>query len=295
MSSEISPELLKRITRLEFRTRRLVDSALVGVYRAAFRGRGSHFDGVRPYEPGDDVRAMDWKVSARTGEAHIKKFTEERELSVLLVVDDSGSMRMGAPVTKRDRAAEFAAAAALVAMRGGDRVGALVAHDAGVGLVPARRGRNQVLRVIRSVLTQDEDLRGTDLQGALQMAVQGLKQRGIVFVLSDFLGAPEAYARTLALVARRHDTVAVLCSDPLEVRWPDAGLMAMRDAETGTTQIVDTSDRRWRSAFADRAAAFDGVRRQAILRAGAELLALPHDETPLAALARFMRARAGRR
>lgn len=291
MSAEISPDLLKRITRLEFRTRRLVDSALIGAYRAAFRGRGAHFDGVRPYEPGDDIRSMDWKVSARTGEPHIKQFVEERELAVLLVIDDSGSMRLGYPATKRDRAAEFAAAAALVAMRGGDRVGAIVAHDGGIALVPPKRGRNHVLRVIRAVLTQDADLRGTDLPGALQMAVQGLKQRGIVFVLSDFLDAPETYSRALALVARRHDTVAVVSSDTLERAWPDAGLIALQDAENGTRKIVDSGDARWRKAFAAQAAARDAARRQAISRAGAELLSLPDDENPLSALARFMRGR----
>jgi uncharacterized protein (DUF58 family) len=291
VNTEISPDLLKRITRLELRTRRLVDSALIGAYRAAFRGRGAHFDGVRPYEPGDDIRSMDWKVSARTGEPHIKQFVEERELAVLLVIDDSGSMRLGNPETKRDRAAEFAAAAALVAMRGGDRVGAIVAHDAGIALVPPRRGRNHVLRVIRAVLTRDADLRGTDLPGALQMAVRGLKQRGIVFVLSDFLDAPQTYSRALALVARRHDTIAVLSSDALERSWPDAGLIMLRDAETGARQIVDSSDSRWRQAFAAQAEARDLARRQAIARAGAELLLLPDGESPLAALARLMRGR----
>lgn len=291
MSTEISPDLLKRITRLEFRTRRLVDSALIGAYRAAFRGRGAHFDGVRPYEPGDDIRSMDWKVSARTGDPHIKQFVEERELAVLLVVDDSGSMRLGSPATKRDRVAEFAAAAALVAMRGGDRVGALVAHDGGIALVPPRRGRNHVLRVIRAVLTQDADLRGTDLPGALQMAVQGLKQRGIVFVLSDFLDTPETYSRALSLVARRHDTVAVISNDALERAWPDAGLVSLKDAETGAQTVIDAGDKRWRSAFAAQAVARDLTRRQAITRAGAELLVLPEAESPLAALARFMRGR----
>jgi uncharacterized protein (DUF58 family) len=291
VSAEISPDLLKRITRLELRTRRLVDGALIGAYRAAFRGRGAHFDGVRPYEPGDDIRSMDWKVSARTGDPHIKQFVEERELAVLLVVDDSGSMRLGSPATKRDRVAEFAAASALVAMRGGDRVGALVAHDGGIALVPPRRGRNHVLRVIRAVLTQDADLHGTDLPGALEMAVRGLKQRGIVFVLSDFLDAPETYSRALALVARRHDTIAVISNDTLERAWPDAGLVALRDAETGAQTVIDAGDARWCKAFAAQAAARDLARRQAITRAGAELLVLPEGESPLAALARFMRGR----
>jgi uncharacterized protein (DUF58 family) len=234
---------------------------------------------------------MDWKVSARTGDPHIKQFVEERELAVLLVVDDSGSMRLGSPATKRDRVAEFAAASALVAMRGGDRVGALVAHDGGIALVPPRRGRNHVLRVIRAVLTQDADLHGTDLPGALQMAVQGLKQRGIVFVLSDFLDAPETYSRALALVARRHDTIAVISNDTLERAWPDAGLVALRDAETGAQTVIDAGDARWCKAFAAQAAARDLARRQAITRAGAELLVLPEGESPLAALARFMRGR----
>jgi uncharacterized protein (DUF58 family) len=295
VSAELSPDLVRRITRLELRTRLLVDSALIGAYRAAFRGRGAHFDGVRPYEPGDDVRAMDWKVSARTGDPHIKQFVEERELAVLLIVDDSGSMRLGSPVTKRDRAAEFAAAAALIAMRGGDRVGALVAHDGGIGYVPPRRGRNHVLRVIRAVLTQDADMSGADLAGALLLAVRGMRQRGIVFVLSDFLDPPEMYSRALALVARRHDTVAVLSHDVLERRWPDAGLVNVRDAETGAQMIIDAGSSRWRATFEARAHAFHGERVRAITRAGVELLALPDSESPLSALARFMRARAGRR
>lgn len=291
MNAEISPDLLKRITGLEFRTRRLVDSALIGAYRAAFRGRGAHFDGVRPYEPGDDIRAMDWKVSARAGDPYIKQFVEERELAVLLVVDDSGSMRLGNPATKRERAAEFAAAAALVAVRAGDRVGALVAHDGGIALVPPKRGRNHVLRVIRAVLSQDADLRGTDLPGALQMARQGLKQRGIVFVLSDFLEPPETYSRMLSLVARRHDTVAVVTSDALEQAWPDVGLVALKDAETGARTVIDAGDPRWRRAFTAQAASRDAARRWAILRSGAELLPLSGAESPLTALARFMRAR----
>ncbi|NOG49903.1 MAG: DUF58 domain-containing protein [Chloroflexi bacterium] len=229
--SAIDPDLIRRVARIELRTRKMVDSSLIGAYRAAFRGRGVTFDSVRPYEPGDDVRHMDWKVSARIGEPHVKQFAAERDLSVMLVIDDSGSMRAGAPRSKREVAAELAAAVAWIGGRAGDRVGALTVHSGGTTFVPARRGRNHVLRVIRAVLGQDASLLGTDLTTALRMTVRAQRQRGIIFVLSDFLASAGDYQSALALAAAKHDVVACVVSEPLERAWPDAGLVVLEDAE----------------------------------------------------------------
>lgn len=295
--SAIDPDLIRRVARIELRTRKLVDSSLIGAYRAAFRGRGVTFDAVRPYEPGDDVRHMDWKVSARTGEPHIKQYAAERDLAVMLVIDDSGSMRTGAPHSKRDTAAELAAAIAWIGGSAGDRVGALIVHSGGTTLVPARRGRNHVLQVIRAVLGQDASLRGTDLTTALRMTVRALKQRGIIFVMSDFLASAGAYQSALALAAAKHDVVACVISEPLERRWPDAGLVALEDAETGRRIVVDSGNPAWRDRFAQRAQQFDSARTRAIIRGGAHRMAVSTDDDPIATLARFMRRRAteGRR
>lgn len=295
--SAIDPDLIRRVARIELRTRKMVDSSLIGAYRAAFRGRGVTFDSVRPYEPGDDVRHMDWKVSARIGEPHVKQFAAERDLSVMLVIDDSGSMRAGAPRSKREVAAELAAAVAWIGGRAGDRVGALTVHSGGTTFVPARRGRNHVLRVIRAVLGQDASLLGTDLTTALRMTVRAQRKRGIIFVLSDFLASAGDYQSALALAAAKHDVVACVVSEPLERAWPDAGLVVLEDAETQRRIVVDSGDSAWRARFAQRAQQFDEARTRAIVRSGAHRMTLSTGDDPIAALARFMRRRAaeGRR
>jgi len=289
MSSDISPDLLRRITRLELRTRRLINSALIGAYRTAFKGRGSAFDGIRPYEPGDDVRAMEWNVSARTGEPYIKQFTEERELCVMVLVDDSASMRFGTQsASKRDRAAELTAAVALIAVRGGDRVGVMVAGDQTRAYLPPRRGRGHVLRAIRLVTAPGVSKR-LDLGDALRAASRLMPQRGVMFVISDFLGDVAGYARPLGLVSKRHEVICAVTDDPLEHALPDAGLLHLEDSESEARAWADTSNPAWRTAFEAESRARAAARDLAITRAGAARLNLSTDSDPVTALARFLR------
>lgn len=289
--NELSPDLLRRITRLELRTRRLVDSALIGAYRSAFKGRGSTFDSIRPYEPGDDVRAMEWNVSARTGEPYIKQYTEERELCVMVVVDDSASMRFGTrAANKRDRAAELTAAIALIAVRGGDRVGVMVAGDESRAYLPPRRGRGHVLRAIRLVSAPPRSKR-LDLGDALRAASRLMPQRGVLFVISDFLGDVADYARPLGLVSKRHEVICVVTADPLEYRLPSVGLLQVEDSESAIRSWADTSNPTWRAAFEADAQARAGARDSAIARAGAGRFNLSTDTDSVTALARFLQAR----
>jgi uncharacterized protein (DUF58 family) len=289
--SDLSPDLMRRITRLELRTRRLIDSAMVGAYRSAFKGRGAAFDAVRPYEPGDDVRAMEWNVSARTGEPYIKQYTEERELVVMVLVDDSASMRFGTRLaTKRDRAAELTAAVALIAVRSGDRVGVMVAGDQSRAYLPPRRGRGHVLRAIRLVSTPGTAAR-FDLGDALRVASRLMPQRGVIFVVSDFLGDVDGFARPLGLVSRRHDVICVVTDDPLERGLPSAGLLALEDAETGAQAWVDSADAAWAERFRADVAAQVQARDRALARAGAARFNLATDADPVTALARFLKGR----
>lgn len=289
--TDVSPELLRRITRLELRTRRLVDSALIGAYRSAFKGRGSTFDAIRPYEPGDDVRAMEWNVSARTGEPYIKQYTEERELCVMVLVDDSASMRFGTQaVNKRDRAAELTAAIALIAVRGGDRVGVMVAGDDSRAYLPPRRGRGHVLRAIRLVTAPTESKR-LDLSDALRAASRLMPQRGVLFVISDFLGDVAAYARPLGLVSKRHEVICAVTDDPLERALPDAGILRVEDSESAARGWADTSNPAWRTAFEADAQARATARDSAIARAGAARFNLSTDTDPVTALAGFLRGK----
>lgn len=289
--SDFSPDLMRRITRLELRTRRLIDSAMVGAYRSAFKGRGAAFDAVRPYEPGDDVRAMEWNVSARTGEPYIKQYTEERELVVMVLVDDSASMRFGTRLaTKRDRAAELTAAVALIAIRSGDRVGVMVAGDESRAYLPPRRGRGHVLRAIRLVSAPGTVAR-FDLGDALRVASRLMPQRGVIFVISDFLGDVDGFARPLGLVSRRHDVICVVTDDPLERGLPSAGLLALEDAETGAQTWVDSADAAWAERFRAEVAAQVQARDRALARAGAARFNLATDADPVTALARFLKGR----
>jgi len=292
MSSDISPDLLRRITRLELRTRRLIDSALIGAYRTAFKGRGALFDGIRPYEPGDDVRAMEWNVSARAGEPYIKQFIEERELTVMVLVDDSASMRFGTrSASKRDRAAELTAALALIAVRGGDRVGVMVAGDETRAYLPPRRGRGHVLRAIRLVTAPGKSKR-LDFGDALRAASRLMPQRGVMFVISDFLGDAADFARPLGLVSKRHEVICAVTDDPLERVLPDVGLLRLEDSESDASAWADTSNPAWRAAFESESLARAAARDSAIARAGAARLNLSTDADPVTALARFLRERA---
>jgi uncharacterized protein (DUF58 family) len=237
----IPPNVLKQVKTIELRTRGLVGSLFAGEYRSVFRGQGMEFAEVRAYEQGDDYRAIDWNVSARLGTPYVKTFTEERELTLLLVVDQSGSTHFGDPRTKAALGVEVAAVLGLAAAYHNDRVGALLFADRVERVIPPAKGRRHALRVIRDLVAYQAESRRTNLAGALQYAAELLGHRSIVVVISDFV-AP-AWTQPLRRLAVRHDVVALTLEDPRESHLPDAGWVELDDAETGQRVMVDAGSR----------------------------------------------------
>jgi len=230
-------DLLARVKRIEITTKRLVDQGVAGSYHSVFKGRGMEFSEVRPYQPGDDVRAIDWKRTARMGVPFVKQFVEERDLNVFFVVDVSGSLRFGSrAVTKRELAAEVTALLAFAALRNHDRVGAALVSDRMLRFLRPERRRNQVLRLVHEILAWPA--RGTtDLERGLGAALSNLRQRAVLFVVSDFVGSiPES---ALKRAAGRHDVVVLDLVDPRDLELPAVGAVALEDAETGRIALVD--------------------------------------------------------
>ena len=268
----VSPEILKQVKGIELRTRGLVGSLFAGEYRSVFRGQGMEFAEVRAYQHGDDFRAIDWNVSARLASPYVKTFTEERELTLLLVVDQSASTRVGTPVTKAARSVEVAAVLALAGAREQDRVGALLFSDRVEHVVRPAKGRRHALRLIRDLLAFESTRRGTNLLQAIHFASRVLAHRGVVVVLSDFLA--EGWERALRELAVRHEVIAVTVDDPREDDPPAGGWVELEDAETGRRALVNTGSaaalRRWRAAAQARRA----QRAERLLGAGVEHIAL---------------------
>jgi uncharacterized protein (DUF58 family) len=235
----LSPELLAEIRRIEIVTRRMVDQQMAGQYHSVFKGRGMSFDEVRPYAPGDEPRLIDWNVTARTGEPYVKRFVEERELTVLIVVDMSGSMAFGtARDEKRVVAAKLAALMAFSAIKNGDRVGLVAFTDTVERYVPPKKGRKHVLRIIDDILSFDPVGRGTDLGAALEFVGRVARRKAVVFLISDFLD--EGYERPLHVTAKRHDLIPMTVVDPAEEALAqDLGLLVLEDAETGELIFLD--------------------------------------------------------
>jgi uncharacterized protein (DUF58 family) len=238
----LSPELFQKIKSIQIRTQRLVNDAFAGDYESAFRGRGMEFEEVREYQPGDDIRHIDWNVTARMGLPFVKTYREERELTVMLMVDVSSSGAFGSGTKlKNEVAAEIAALLAYTAIKSNDRVGLIIFSDRIEHFIPPKKGRSHVWRVIRDILTFRTPRRRTDLQQALEYMEKVLSGRVVVFVISDFLD--EGYEDALRLSARRHDLTAIVVRDRREEELPRIGLIELEDAETGETILVDTSDR----------------------------------------------------
>lgn len=241
MNTQNHKELLKKVRRIEIRTRHAVNDVFAGRYHSVFKGRGMEFDEVREYVPGDDIRTIDWNVTARTGIPHIKKFSEEREMTVILMVDISGSNDFGStPQLKRDLAAEVAAMLAFSATRNNDRIGLLLFSDQVEKYIPPRKGSAHVLRLIREVLTHQPESRGTDAKPALDFLNKTTTRRAVTFLISDFI-FPTACDRALKITGRRHDLIAVSIADRHERAWPKAGLVEWQDPESGNRILVDTS------------------------------------------------------
>jgi uncharacterized protein (DUF58 family) len=257
-STLLAPELMARVQKIQLRTNKLVSSALAGAYRSNFRGTGIEFEAVRPYQPGDDVRALDWKVTARVGEAFIKTYVEDRTLILQCLVDTSLSMDFGSrEKSKRETAAEVCALLALVAGRNQDQVGlCLFSDQPGLHLVP-KKGQHHVLRLIREVMAAPAMGKGSSLARVLEHQLRHLKRRSLVLIVSDFLGA-EAWEDELARLARRHDVIAVRVFDALEEELPPAGWLELVEIESGRRVDVDAGSMAVRGAWAQAARARRG-------------------------------------
>jgi uncharacterized protein (DUF58 family) len=288
----VSPGILKQVKAIELRTRGLVGTLFAGEYRSVFRGQGMEFAEVRAYQHGDDFRSIDWNVSARLGSPYVKTFTEERELTVMLVVDQSGSTRFGEPTTKAALAVEVAAVLALAAARQNDRVGAILFADEVEQVVPPRKGRRHALRVIRDLVAFEPAGRRTNLGASLSYAARLLRHRSIVVVLSDFIA--EGWERPLRRLASRHEVVAITVDDPREQDLPDAGWIEMLDAESGRRVLVDTGSRDVRTRVSNLARQRREERARTLVSAGADQVALA-TATPYALPLRRAFARRARR
>ncbi len=248
----IPKEVLKKVRQIEIRTNREVTDVLGGQYHSVFKGRGMEFEEVREYLPGDEVRSIDWNVTARFGHPYIKKFREERELTVMLVVDVSASGQFGSVrQTKNELAAELAAVLAFSAIRNNDKVGVILFTDRIEKYIAPKKGRRHVLRVIREILAFRPQDTGTDLGGALDYLNRVQRRRAVGFLLSDF--QDEDFHRSLRVAGKRHDLIALSVRDPREEELPAVGLVELRDAETGERTLVDTYDRNVRENFASQA------------------------------------------
>lgn len=294
--------IMSRMRQLEIRTRRLVNDTLVGEYHSVFKGRGMDFDDVREYIAGDEVRTIDWNVTARAGRPFVKKFTEERELNILLVVDISASGNFGSGAqSKRDLAAEVASLLAFSAIRNSDKVGLLLYTDRVEQFLPPKKGRRHVLRVVREILYHVPQGRGTDSVKALDVASHLLHRRAIVFMISDFQSPGDRarvgvdLRRAMRQTNRRHDLVAVHIEDPREKVLPNLGLLALQDSETGEVIELDTADPAIRSRF-NREATERVQRLVSDFRAeGVDTLELDTNAPYLPALQRFFKSRERRR
>jgi uncharacterized protein (DUF58 family) len=286
----VPPEVLRQVKLIELKTRGLVNSLFTGEYRSVFKGQGMEFAEVREYQPGDEVRSIDWNVTARMRRPFVKRYIEERELTVMLAVDLSGSERFGTVRRfKSELATELGAVLAMSAVRNNDRVGVLLFTDRVEHVVPPGKGRRHALRVIRDLLVHEPQGRGTDVPGAIDYLAKMLPHHTIVFMISDFIG--QDIERPLKLMARRHDVVAITVEDPSERTLPDIGLARLTDPETGLTIDVDTSDARVRGEY-ERAVTAEGeARRRLLRRLAIDEIAVRTDTGYIEPLLKFFRAR----
>ncbi len=283
-------ELMRQVGRIRIYTKRLVDEFVSGEYHSVFKGRGMEFDEVREYVPGDDVRAIDWNVTARMGHPFVKRFCEERELTVIFLADISGSMCCGSRRrSKAEVAAELTGLLALSAIKNQDKIGLALFSDRIERYIPPRKGRTAAMRLVREVLAAEETRRPTDIAMALEFLNRVQKRRAVVFLISDF-NAPD-YEQALRIAARRHDLIGCPVRDPLELALPDAGLVEAVHPETGELFILDTSSPAWRAQFSANAAAAAAELERRLRRLDIDLLHLSTDRPFLEDLRRLFRLR----
>lgn len=289
----IPREILKQVRRMEIATRGLVNEVFSGEYHSVFKGRGMNFAEVREYHYGDDIRNIDWNVTARSGSPFVKVFDEERELTVMLVVDVSASGEFGsAGRMKGEVAIEICAVLAFSAITNNDKVGLIIFSDRIEKFVPPRKGRRHVLRVLRELLYFQPQGHGTDVAGALEYLARVVRRRAVVFVVSDFLAT--GYRTALAVAGRRHDTVVIRMSDPREHQLPSVGYVELEDAETGEQLTVNVSDPAFRLAFERDVSETLTAREREFRKTGVDLIEITTDRPYTDRLMRFFRQRAKR-
>jgi len=287
---EKTAEILKKIRTLEIKTKGLVETVFAGNYHSVFKGRGMNFEDVREYQPGDEIRAIDWNVTARLGTAFVKKFTEERELTVMLIVDVSASGNFGSTVqSKRELAAEVACLLAFSAIRNNDKVGLILFTDRMELFIPPKKGRSHTLRLIREILFFEPAGRGTNPALALDYLNKVVTRRAVVFFISDFQ-APD-FSHTLAVSGRRHDFIAVQIQDEREQVLPNVGIITLEDAETGEQIEINTADRGTRARFSDLADEKANELSRTLRRNNIDAITLRTSEDYLPALRSFFKLR----
>ena len=286
-------EILKKIQRIEIFTNRLVNTVFAGEYESVFKGQGITFDEVREYQVGDEIRTIDWNVTARMGQAYIKKYVEERELVMMLVVDMSASTSFGSIAeTKAEIAAEIAALLAFSAIKNNDKVGLICFTDTVEHFVPPRKGKRHVLRVVRDILHFQPKQAGTNIETALSFVDRVLKPHSVVFLISDFKDT--GYEKQLRLSGKRHSLIAITLQDRREVELPDVGLIELEDAESGETIILDTRSEKARRMYTELNQRADAERRQIFRASQVDSIHIRTDESYVKPLIRFFRQRAAR-
>ncbi len=298
MEAELTRNILKKVRQIEVRTNRLVNDSLAGNYHSVFKGRGMNFDEVREYVPGDDIRSIDWNVTARTGIPHIKKFTEERELTIMLMIDISSSGEFGSKASsKREIMAEIGSVLAFSAVRNNDKVGLILYTDFIELYIPPQKGRSHILRVIREILFFQPRGKQTDLTVPLNFVNQVAKRKCVAFLISDFClpgnfdDSLQKLMPKMRVSNRRHDLISLLVSDPREAELPDVGWITLEDAESGEQVVINTSDPEMRQAYMEQAKGRRDQINRAIRSSGVDLLELSTDDSYIPPLLNFFKIR----
>ena len=290
-SNKLPREVFKRIRRLEIKTRKLVEAVFSGEYHSVFKGSGMEFSEVRQYHQGDDVRSIDWNVTARSGKPFIKVFNEERELTVIMMVDASASGSFGTEGRfKVEAIAELCATLAFSAIRNGDKVGLLVFTDTVELFIPPSKGRKHVLRIIREILFFKAQGKDTNIAGALERLSNTVKRKAIVFLISDFV-TEDSFKRSLSVASKRHDVIAVEVFDPAEKSLPDTGLVTLLDAETGEEILIDTSNPDFRRRFAKEIKTQELLLKRAFGQCGVDHILVPSNQSVADPLVKFFKKR----
>jgi uncharacterized protein (DUF58 family) len=289
----LTSELIKKIRKIEITTSRAVNDVLAGQYHSVFKGRGMAFDEVRPYQPGDDIRVIDWNVTARMNDLFVKQFIEERELTVMLLVDASNSQSFGTRQQfKSELAAEISGLLAFSAIKNNDRVGLLIFTDRVERFVPPKKGKKHVLRVISEILSFKPTHRGTNISAALEYLSRVSKRKSVAFLISDFMTS--GYDSALKVAHRRHDLVSIVLHDPLEAQLPNVGVVAFQDAETGEVVLFDTGSRRARRLVAERVEHTRQAQRRLFKQLKMDFVELSTDQEYMRPLVMFFKHRAAR-